>query len=310
MSSAFRIHGGRLRGQLDSSGISVQARRNSLSRLQLHCSTDSPLGGVSLDGSSSTVHHGEKQCLGRLFVQTQSCPGVGMDTEVGDVARSSQEVTGDDRPVCHLVKSPLFILFFTFPRSEGSGDRCSSSELGRTSGVRFSALVPDSASSVETPLVLRSPHDSSGSVLASMVMVYRPSGSAGGRSSSASVVSRSSQTASFPLSSSRDPQAVSPCLATTQWFARAEGFSSRVASQIGFAQRASSRTNYQVKCTDNGVVQKDILFLVRLSLRLRIFCFGSARLGSCLCPLFWVTVPCFRLFFILSFQRSLRNDPT
>ena len=240
-------HRCRLRGHLDCSGISAQARRNLLSRPQLHCSTDSQLGGVSLDCSSSPVHHGEEQCLGRLPVQPQPGPGVGMDTEVGGVPRSSQEVAGDDRPVCHLVKSPLFTLFFALPRSEGSGDRCSSSELGRTSGVHLSTLVPDSTSSEETPLVLRSPHDSSGSGLASPAMVSRPARSGGGRSSSTSVVSRSSQTASLPLSSSRDPQAVSLCLATVQRFARAEGFSSRVASLIGFTWRASSRTNDHVK---------------------------------------------------------------
>ena len=94
-----------------------------------------------------------------------------MDTEVGSVPGLSQEVAGDGRPVCHLVKSPLFTLFFALPRSEGSGDRCSSSELGRSSGLRFSTLVPDSAGSEETLLVLRSPHDSGGSVLASASMV-------------------------------------------------------------------------------------------------------------------------------------------
>ena len=141
------------------------------------------------------------------------------------------------------------LYIFALPRSEGSGDRCSSSELGRTSGVRLSTLVSDSAGSEETPLVLRSPHDGSGSVLDSAAMVSRPVRSGSGRSSLTSLVSRSrsSQTASLPLSSSRDPQAVSSCLATVQRFARAEGFSSRVASQIGFARRASSRTNYQVK---------------------------------------------------------------
>ena len=34
--------------------------------------------------------------------------------------------------------------------------------------------------------------------------------------------------------------------------------------------------------TDNGVMRKDILFLDQRFLRYRIFCFGSASLGSCL----------------------------
>ena len=82
--------------------------------------------------------------------------------------------------------------------------------------------------------------DSSGSAL-----VYRPVRSGGGRSSSTSLVSRSSQTASCTLSSFRDPQSVSSCLVTVQRFARAEGFSSRLASQIGFAWRAASHTNFK-----------------------------------------------------------------
>ena len=94
-----------------------------------------------------------------------------MDTEVGSVPVPSQEMAGDDRSVCHLVKSSLFTLFFTLLRSEGSGDRCSSSELGWSSGVRLSTLVPDSSGFEEAPLVLWSPHDSSGSVLASTAMV-------------------------------------------------------------------------------------------------------------------------------------------
>ena len=60
-------------------------------------------------------------------------------------------------------------------------------------------------------------------------------------------MSRSAQTASFPQSSSWDPLTVSSCLATVQRFTRAEGFSSRVAIQVGFTRRPSSRMNYQVK---------------------------------------------------------------
>ena len=108
---------------------------------------------------------------------------VRMDPQAGGVSGSVQKVAGDDRPVCHLSKSPLFALFFTLPRSEGSWDRCSSSEL-----------VLDSAGSEETLLVLRSPHDSGGPILASEALVFRPVGSGGGRSSTAFFVSKSSQT--------------------------------------------------------------------------------------------------------------------
>ena len=72
------------------------------------------MGEVSPDCSSSPVHHGEEQCLCGLTVQAQPGSRVGMDTEVGSVPGPSQEVASDDRPVCNLVKSPLFTLFLPF----------------------------------------------------------------------------------------------------------------------------------------------------------------------------------------------------
>ena len=57
------------------------------------------------------------------------------------------------------------LYFFALPRSEGSGDRFSSSELGRPSVICLSTLVPDSAGSEETSFVFQSPHDSGGGFL-------------------------------------------------------------------------------------------------------------------------------------------------
>ena len=59
--------------------------------------------------------------------------------------------------------------------------------------------------------------------------------------------SRSPQLTSLSSSSLRSPQASSSCLATLQRFARAAGFSFRVAAQVGLARQSSSRTNYQLK---------------------------------------------------------------
>ena len=78
-------------------------------------------------------------------------------------------------------------------------------------------------------------------------MVPEPSGYGSGPSDRPSSLSRSSQTATLPSSSSRGPQAVASCVETLQRFARAEGFSSRVAVQVGLARRPSSRTEYQLK---------------------------------------------------------------
>ena len=81
-------------------------------------------------------------------------------------------------------------------------------------------------------------------------------GSGSRRSNSVAVVHIFS--VSFPLSSSRDPQAVSSCLATVQLFARAEGFSSRLVSHGELFLIQIIKLNGCL--ADNGVVRKDILF--------------------------------------------------
>ena len=70
-------------------------------------------------------------------LQAQSTPGLGVDAQTGSLPGSMATLAGDDRPFRHLVESPMF-LFFTLPRSECFGYRCSSSELRWLSGVYLS----------------------------------------------------------------------------------------------------------------------------------------------------------------------------
>ena len=166
---------------------------------------------------------------------------------MGGVSSVEQQVAGDDRPFCHLVESPPFTLFFALPRSVGDRYGCTSSELGRVSGVCLSTLVNDTAGSEEALLIFWGPHDSHCSILAPETVVSGPAGSGGGRSNQSAKVSRSPQPTTLSLSSSRDRQAVPSCLETIQQFARSQGFSSRVAKQLGFARHSSSRAVYQSK---------------------------------------------------------------
>ena len=168
-----------------------------------------------------------------------------MDVETGSLPGSTETLVGDDRPFRHLVKSPMFSIFFALPRSECLGYGCSSSELGRLSGVCLSTLVPDTPGSEEAPLIFWDPYDTHCSVVASETLVPGTSVSCSGQCSSSSVVSRSGQTASFPPSSSGNIQAVSSCVETLRQFARLQGFSSRVAKQIVFTRRPNSRAGYQ-----------------------------------------------------------------
>ena len=202
---------------------------------------------VSFSSSRSAVHHGEEQCPGGRSFQAQSNSVLRMGSEKRSLSGSTETLAGDDRPFCHLVESPMFSIFFALPRSKCLGYGCSSSELGRLSGVCLSTLAPDTTSSEETLLIIWGPYDALCSVVASEALVPGTSGACSGRSSSTSVVSRSAQTASFPSISSGNIQAVSSCVETLQRFARSQGFSSHVAKQIAFARHPYSLAGYQAK---------------------------------------------------------------
>ena len=102
-----------------------------------------------------------------------------------------------------------------------------------------------SAGPLQAPLVIRRPDDSDRPVLASTPLVSGPSGSGSGSAAHPPSLSRSSQIATLPSSSSRGPQAVALCVETIRRFARAAGFSASVAAQVGLASHPSSRTKYQ-----------------------------------------------------------------
>ena len=224
-----------------------QTRGLSVATPQLDCAEDSPLGGVDRLDLNASVYPRQEQCSSGLLVSSESSPGLGVDSEVAGISGAEPQVAGDDRYFCHLVESPLFTIFFALPRSVGDWYGCTSSELGRVSGVCLSTLVNDTSGSEEAPIILWGPHDSCCSLLAPETMVSGSSGAGGGRSNRSTSVPRSSQPTAVPLSSSRDRQAVPSCLETIQRFAQSQGFSSRVAKQFGFARRSSSRAVYHSK---------------------------------------------------------------
>ena len=160
---------------------------------------------------------------------------------------SSPSVASDGRRVCHLSKSPLFCIFLSLPGSSGSGDRCVSPVVGRASSLCLPSLVRHSPGPGEAACFSGNLSDFSGSILAPEAMVSRASGLGSGSSGGVTGSARPSVSAPVGSVSSRSPQASTSCLETLRRFTRAAGFSSGVASQVGLARRASSRTNYQLK---------------------------------------------------------------
>ena len=205
------------------------------------------MGGVSSHSSGPSVHHGSEQCPRRCPVQAQPDSGLRVDVKYGSLQGPPAPLAGHDRSLCHLSHSPLTSLFSSFPRSSNSGDGCTSPQLGPSPGVCVSSMGLDSSGPSEAPILVRRPDDPDCSVLASTSLVPGPSGYGIGSSDRPALLSRSSQTAALPSSSSRGPQAVTSCMETIQRFARAAGFSASVAAQVGLARHPSSRTSYHFK---------------------------------------------------------------
>ena len=210
-------------------------------------SEDLAVVGASRDQPSSAVHSRQSQCPRGLSLPPSSVSGLRMDSSPGRLSGSSPSVASDGRPVCHLSKSPLFCLFLSLPGSSGSGDRCVSPVLGRASSLRLPSLVHHSPGPGEAACFSGNLSDVSGSVLASETMVSRAPGLGGGSSGGVTRLPRPSVSIPVGSASSRSPQASTSCLETLRRFTRAAGFSSGVASQVGLARRAPSRTNYQLK---------------------------------------------------------------
>ena len=173
------LYGGGLCGQFRSSVLPPQTRGHSISTPQLDCAEDPPLGRVDRLDLGASVYPRQEQCSSGLLVSSESSPGIGVDSEVAGISGAEPQVTSDDRSFCHLVESPLFTLFFALPRSVADRYGCTSSELGRVSGVCLSTLVNDTSGSDEAPIILWGPHDS---CCSPETMVSGPSGTSGRRS--------------------------------------------------------------------------------------------------------------------------------
>ena len=112
-----------------------------------------------------------KQCpSGRSFSPEPNL-GLRVDSAAGGLRRSVQEMAGVDQPVCNISKSQMFDIFFSLPRSQCSGDGCTSSKLEWVAGVCLSSMVTHSGGFEEAPVVLWGPADHHSSVLASEAVV-------------------------------------------------------------------------------------------------------------------------------------------
>ena len=182
-----------------------------------------------------------------LSLSPEPDPGVRVDSPHGSLSGAPPPVASNDRPICYLSKSPLLHLFLALPRSSGDGDGRSATVLGSPPGLHVPSLGFDSTGPPQGPVVIRNCVDSDRPVLASEALVSGSAGPSNRPAGNIASSARSPQPSSLLASSSRAPQASSSCLVTLQRSARAAGFSSRLAAQVGLARCSSSRTSYQLK---------------------------------------------------------------
>ena len=169
-----------------------------------------------------------------------------MVSQHGHVSIFDASVAGDDRPICHLRQSPLLYLFLALLRPSFDRDG-RAPVLGRSPGVRFSAMVHSSSGVGEASGVQPDPPHPSRPLLASASVVCGPPTVVGDSSSGSSCSPRPPLPATVTLALPVSPQAGPSCLETIQRFTRVAGFSLTVAAQAFLARRPSSRSNYQLK---------------------------------------------------------------
>ena len=122
----------------------LKVRGQLVSCSQRRCPGAPSLGGISSDSTGSAVHSGDPQCSRGLSLPSSPAPQFHMVSQHGRISIFAASVAGGKRPVCHFRQSPLLHLFLTLPLPSLGGDGLAPPVLGRSPGVRFSAVVHSS----------------------------------------------------------------------------------------------------------------------------------------------------------------------
>ena len=176
-------HCGRVLRQRHSGRLSAQGGGHPVSCSQHPCAGDPPLGGISSDSTGSAVHSGDPQCSRGLSLPSSPAPQLRVVSQHGRISIFDVSVAGDDRPICHLRQSPLLHLFLALPRPSFGGDGHALPVLGRSPGVRVSAVVHSSPGVGEASGVSPDPPRTHRPLLASASVVRGPPPVVGGSSS-------------------------------------------------------------------------------------------------------------------------------
>ena len=245
--------------QLDGSSLPEETGRHDFSCSQRGGTVDPEVGGRSADFPETVLYSWEAQRPGGFPLSSESGCRFRVDLSPGRSGQASQEMAGERRSLRHSHQLSASRIFRSSQRSPECGNGRLSTNLGPSPGLRLSSLRSCSPGPQQVEGFGRSGDDADRSVLATEGVVPGPAGVLAGATPSVARTERSSQTAPLPSVPSGAPFASTSCLETIQRFARHEGFSRRVAEQISFARRRSTRLVYQAKwdkyrkwCRDKG----------------------------------------------------------
>ena len=237
---------GSLLRQYHDSGLSSEIGRHEISDPVRQVQGDPPMGRIPQDDSSPPIHEGDSHHDSRSPQSPQPGDRFRMGSPPGCCSGTSS-MASNHRPFCDVPHSKAPSVLHSVDRPQGSGSRCPSPILGRSSGVCLPSNSHHREGSTQTEDVseLRSYTDRP--LLASKKLVSRSSGTSVRRSNRTTQTSRSSTSTAFSSISRKSPYASSDCVATLRRFARQAGFSSTVAGQLALCRRTSTRLNYQAR---------------------------------------------------------------
>ena len=230
------------------SSLSSSVGRDFFVHPELHGKRGSSLGGEPTHSSPSPVHHGVVQRHRRRPESPESGDRVRMDPSPGGSRSAGPQVASCDRSFCDRLDSEASGLLLSSLGPTGSRDGRPSPTLGRPSSVRLSSDRHHKESSSQTEVIEELRVDSHSSVLASEGLVFQ-------------TFWNYYQTFPITLSDRRDLLRQPhfhrfhqnlPMLRLTAWRLSSGSPSKlvsllRVAGQLIFSRRLSTRLNYQAR---------------------------------------------------------------
>ena len=247
-------------GQLNSSSLHKQTRRNSLSRNVHSPVEDHDLVPSLPDNLKSQTHSRVSECGGRPSVQVKPSPvnrivtaSAGVQTDLSKVVHSSC------RSICHSSEPQSSTIHISSPRPKCLGHRCSEDKLVGSHCLCLPSHGSPSQGDPKNQTIQLSDHCNS-SRLARDALVLGPSAAPNRDPTATTSVKNSSQTVPQLCVSQQSTTSQPMRLVSRSGQLQEQGFSVEVAERIAAPQRSSTRIIFKSKwalfekwCRENSV---------------------------------------------------------